>query len=67
MLRRTWQAFFGLETWSVRFNHWKSRYQRHGRLSLDIDQDVEHMAGCEWLRDMVGSYIRNQDVEGMGN
>eukprot|EP00978_Attheya_sp_CCMP212_P021651 scaffold63513_cov35-Attheya_sp.AAC.1 len=34
--------------------------------SLDIDGDVQDMAGGEWLLDMIGSYIRNQDVECMG-
>eukprot|EP00978_Attheya_sp_CCMP212_P043854 scaffold293314_cov41-Attheya_sp.AAC.1 len=66
MLRRTWQAVGSLEIWLVRLIHWKSRCQRHDS-SIDDNRDVEDMAGCEWLLDMVGSYIRNQDVEGMGN
>eukprot|EP00978_Attheya_sp_CCMP212_P005470 scaffold12252_cov37-Attheya_sp.AAC.2 len=50
------------------------RCRGHGRLweslnmvsSLDIHGDVQDMACCEGLLDMVGSYIRNQDVKGMG-
>ena len=35
--------------------------------SFEIDGDVQGMEGCEWLLDMVSSYIGNQDVEFMGN
>eukprot|EP00978_Attheya_sp_CCMP212_P005471 scaffold12252_cov37-Attheya_sp.AAC.3 len=31
MSTRTWQAVVGLETWSARLIHWKSRCQRHER------------------------------------
>ena len=35
--------------------------------SIDVSRYVEDMAGCEWLLDMVDSYIRNQDIKDMGN